>query len=258
MESNIKASFIPDKLPSSEGRGRGSQSPKGGIGDIFILIAVVTLAVALALAAGVFLYASYLSSSIQSKGDQLTRAEQSFEPALVEELVRLDQRLAASNDVLSRHLAPSEVFNLLEELTLQSVSFSAMDYSVGEDDTITLKLHGKARTVNGVALQASVFGQHNAITNPIFSNLNLVGDGVEFDVTSTVNPAALRYTTVFQNYSTGVQESATVPSEEIPAATTTATTNTEPAATTEQQVPTGQGDAGANPETTSGAGTIIQ
>lgn len=206
MESNIKASFIPDKMPAQSAVSSGSQLPKGGAGDIFVLLAVVVLAAALALAAGVFLYDRFLDANVQKKSTQLERARQAFDPVLIQELVRLDSRLQASDDVLARHLAPSELFNLLEELTLQSVSYTFMDYSVGEDDTIKVKIKGKARSVNAVALQASVFGQHNAIINPIFSDLDLVKDGVTFEVSATVNPSALQYSTVFSQYSGGIEE----------------------------------------------------
>ena len=208
MESNIKASFIPDKMPARQPGGAAPQSTEssgGGLGDILILIAVVGLAASLALAAGVFLYDRFLDASVQKKTEQLSRAQQAFEPALIQELVRLDSRLQAADDVLANHLAPSELFNLLEELTLQSVAYRSMDYSVHEDGSVEIKLSGKARSVNGVALQASVFGQHNAVINPIFSDLDFVSDGVTFQVSTGVNVAALRYTTVFSQYSSGIQ-----------------------------------------------------
>ncbi|PCI89939.1 hypothetical protein COB18_02340 [Candidatus Kaiserbacteria bacterium] len=213
MESNIKASFIPDQMPAT-GRQVKPSAGGGSAGDIFILIAVVILAVALALAAGVFLYDRFLDSNIQGKTVQLERAQQAFEPKLVEELVRLDARLQSAGDVLARHLAPSELFNLLEELTLQSVSYQSLDYSINEDESITIRLQGKASSVNGVALQASVFGQHNAISNPIFTGLDIVSDGVTFEVTALVNPAAIRYTTIFSQYSSGIETSAIQPDEE--------------------------------------------
>ena len=203
MEPSIKASFIPDKMPASQPRGAPA-TPGGGAGDIFILIAIVALAAALALAAGVFLYDRFLEANVQKKSAQLERARQAFEPVLIQELVRLDARLQAADDILARHLAPSELFNILEELTLQSIEFESLDYTVEDDDSIQLKLKGKARSVNGVALQSSVFGQHNAVENPIFSDLDLVSDGVTFRVSATINPSALRYTTVFSQYSSGV------------------------------------------------------
>lgn len=193
-------------MPASQPKGAPPPSGGGGAGDIFILIAIVALAAALALAAGVFLYDRFLDANVQKKSEQLERARQAFEPVLIQELIRLDSRLQAADDVLARHLAPSELFNLLEELTLQSVEYDSMDYKVGDDDTIEVRMKGKARSVNGVALQASVFGQHNAVTNPIFSDLDLVSDGVTFEVTATVNPSALRYTTVFTQYSEGVSD----------------------------------------------------
>lgn len=202
MESNIKASFIPDRVPTSSTDNRAPRASDGGIGDILILVAIVVLAAALALAAGVFLYDRFLETNVEKKSSQLARAEQSFEPALIEELVRLDSRLQAANQVLTRHVAPSELFNLIESLTLQSIAYSSLDYSVLEDGGIQIRLRGKAHSVNGVALQASVFGQHNAIVNPIFSNIDIVNDGVSFEVSAQVNPTALRYTTVSSRYST--------------------------------------------------------
>jgi len=192
-------------MPTS---GQGNKMPKasgaGSAGDIFILIAIVALAAALALAAGVFLYDKFLVANVQKKSEQLERARQAFDPSLIQELVKLDARLQAANDVLAKHLAPSELFNLLEELTLQSVSYDSLNYSVSDEGIAQMKLRGKARSVNGVALQASVFGESNAISNPIFSALDLVSDGVEFEVSADINPAALRYTTIFSEYSTGV------------------------------------------------------
>jgi len=210
MESNIKASFIPDKMPNTRrGDGRSAVSSGGGAGDIFILIAIVTLAAVLALAAGVFLYDKFLTASVDKKNSQLQRAQKSFDQATIKELLRIDSRLQASDAVLANHLAPSELFNILEELTLKSIEYSSLEYSVGENGTIALKLSGKARSVNGVALQASIFGQHNAIINPIFSNLDLVKDGVTFDVSATINPTALRYITTLSENSDNANYTAT-------------------------------------------------
>jgi hypothetical protein len=212
MDSGIKASFIPDKMPSHQ-QGGGSRISGGGAGDVFVLIATVALAASLALAAGVFLYDKFLESSVAKKGEQLERARAAFEPALIEELLRLDTRLSAADDVLNLHLAPSELFNLLEELTLQSVAFETFNYQMTEDGQITIQLKGKARSVNGVALQASVFGQHNAIVNPIFSDLDIVEDGVTFSVAASINPSALRYTSVAGQYVDSSFNALPLPSE---------------------------------------------
>lgn len=178
-------------MPSGARASRASQN--GGLIDLFFLIAVIGFVAALSLSAGVFLYHQFLSSNASSKQEQIKQARSAFEPALISELLRLDARLTAANAILAKHLAPSELLRLIGELTLQSISYDSLEYSVQDDGMITLVMHGIAQNVNGVALQADVFGKHNAIVSPIFSNLKFVNGGVSFTVTAEVNPSALRY-----------------------------------------------------------------
>lgn len=190
MDPRTKGTLIPDKMPSGL---RASRAQEGGVVDLFFLVAIIAFVAALSLAAGVFLYHQFLSSSASAKQEQIKQARTAFEPALISELLRLDSRLIAANSILSKHIAPSELFRLLGELTLQSVSYESLEYEVLEDGTINLSMEGTAQSVNGVALQADVFGKHNAVVNPIFSDLNFIQNGVSFSVTAEVDPAALRY-----------------------------------------------------------------
>lgn len=196
MESKITSSFIPDKMPGAPAEPSRASRSAGAGADIFVVIAIVIFAASLALSAGVFLYDKYLTASATAKSEQLQRERKLLEPATVRELMRLDNRLNASASILSSHIAPSALFKILEDLTLQSVYFKNMEYSLGKDGGIVVKMKGKARTVNGVALQADIFGKNRAIINPIFSNLNLADDGVEFDVTATIDFAALQYASI--------------------------------------------------------------
>lgn len=197
MDSKIKASFIPDK-GLSERSGGARTSSGGGLGDILMLLAVVVLAAVLALAAGVYLYDRFLETSVTKKSEQLTRAREAFDPILIKDLIRLDARLSAASDILARHLAPSEVFTLLQSLTLQSVSYKSMAYTIGDDGVIRINMLGTAQSVNGVALQSSLFGEHNAIISPIFSELNIANTGVTFSVAAILDPLALQYALVAQ------------------------------------------------------------
>ncbi len=194
MESKITSSFIPDQMPGSAPKGSSvSRAANGGV-DILVVIAIVIFAATVALSAGVFLYDKYLTANSAAKSEQLQRERKLLEPATVRVLMRLDKRLSAASAVLSAHTAPTSLYTLLEDLTLESVYFKNLDYSSSKDGNITIKMQGKAQSVNGVALQADVFGKNRAIINPIFSNLNLVVDGVEFEVTTEVDRKALKYT----------------------------------------------------------------
>src|SRR3989344_2673792 len=195
MESNIKSSFIPrDTIRDARvGRRRSSSTS-----DLVVLFSIVLLVASVALGVSVFLYVKFLESSLSSKQEQLGRAQASFEPALIAELNRLDDRMRTAEDLLAVHLAPSILMKTLEELTLETIAFSTMQYSAQEKAGIALEFSGVARSVNSIALQSELFGKHGAIVSPIFSNINRGPDGVSFDLTANVNPTNLRSQTLVQ------------------------------------------------------------
>ena len=62
-----------------------------------------------------------------------------------------------------------------------------------------MSLKGIAHSVNAIALQAELFGKNTGIVSPIFSNINRTGEGVLFEVSSRINPTAIRYVNVSRN-----------------------------------------------------------
>lgn len=198
MEPNIKSSFIPrDTVTQSRGTARYGSSTGGA--DLLVLFAIVLLVASIALGVGVFLYVKFLDSSLASKAEQLARAQASFEPQLIQELNRLDDRMKAGEEILELHYAPSALFHILEQLTLTTVAFSSMKYEVVEENKIEIEMNGVARSVNSIALQADLFGKHGAIVSPIFSNINRERDGVKFTLAAHANPSALRYATLIRD-----------------------------------------------------------
>lgn len=191
MESNITSSFIPrdtGSAPVSYGVQTGS-----GPTDLLFLGSVILLVTSAAMGIAVFLYAQFLSTSITNKTTQLKRAQEAFEPALVQELTRLDTRMNAAHAILLTHVAPSALFNLLEQATLQNVTFKSFSFDAADVSGMVFTMKGLARSVNSVALQADIFGKNSAVENPVFSNINRVEEGVSFDVTAHINPAAVNY-----------------------------------------------------------------
>lgn len=212
MESNIKSSFIP-QAPLAPVRGAAPRSSGGGF-DIFVLFAVVIFVASATLAVGVFLYAQYLDTSASSKLEQLERAKQAFEPSLINELTRLDSRMQSANSILEAHIAPTALFHLLEQLTLQTVAFSSFDFS-GSSDGLTLVMKGVAQSVNSIALQADLLSKSGVISNPIFSNIARQASGVNFDFTADVNASALNYASQ-ANSSGGGGEAVQMPESSSP------------------------------------------
>lgn len=193
MESNIRSSFIPQSPVIAPTPGARSS---GGNFDMFMLLALVLFIASVTLAGGVFFYVQYLTASSASKLQQLERAKAAFEPALIAELTRLDDRMRAADEVLSVHIAPSALFGVLEQLTLQTVAFSSLDFAAQNSTDMTLTMQGIAQSVNSIALEADLLSKSGVITNPIFSNMNRTVGGVRFDFTSGVSGEGLRYRSV--------------------------------------------------------------
>lgn len=191
MESNIKSSFIPKSAPQI-----GTSIPRAlgtnGFTDLVMLISTVLFVASIALAIAVFLYVSFLQTSLASKENQLKRAQDAFEPTLIAELTRLDDRMKAGEDLLEKHTATSIIFAVLEQLTLETISFRNFAFDATAEEP-TIKMAGIARSVNSIALQADVFGKHTAVVSPIFSNIGRETGGVRFDFNAKINPSAIRY-----------------------------------------------------------------
>lgn len=191
MESGIQSSFIPQDA------GKATASPKmqrgGGLADLLFLGAIVLFVVSLALAGAVFLYNQYLKTSEAAKIEQLQRAREAFEPALIQQLTRLDDRMRAADSVLSAHIAPTAFFLALQQATLSTISFVSLELDATDPKKVTIKMPGVARSVNSIALQADLMSKNGVFTSPIFSNISRQADGVHFDLTASVNPAVVNY-----------------------------------------------------------------
>ena len=199
-----------------------NRAHRGGLADLFILISIVFLVASVALAVGVFLYQQYLQSSSASKVDQLERAKAAFEPSLILELTRVDDRMRAAGEILGGHTAPSAIFRMLEAMTITTVAFRSFDFAATESGNISVKMDGVADSVNSIALQADLFSKGGMITNPIFSNINRETDGVHFNLSALVDPAAINYAQIVsgispsQNAGGGVVAPAVLPENVSP------------------------------------------
>ena len=191
-ETSIQSSFIPHDTAVSAKPVRSG----GGLKDLLMLCAIVLFIASVALAVAVFLYLQFLQTQSASKVSQLQRAEAAFEPSLIQQLTRLDDRMHAADSILGTHIAPVAFFNALDQATLQTVSFQTLDLEVTDAHHINVKMQGVAQSVNSIALQSDLFSQNGVITSPIFSNIARQPDGVHFDLSAIVNPTAVNYTTV--------------------------------------------------------------
>ncbi len=189
MAQEFQTSFIPKKTFET---GPATKT-RVGAGGIFSIIAACLFVLSLLISGGVFLYERFLATSIERKKETLEQAKKAFEPELIRELSRLDSRLSLAEDLLDEHIAPSGLFDLLEDVTLETVRFTTLGYGI-EESGVRVTLQGEARSFASVALQSDEFAKNRSIRDPIFSGLTLDERGaVEFTVNALIDPALLSY-----------------------------------------------------------------
>lgn len=191
METGIQSSFIPHDA----GDIKITPPRIGGAGfaELILLVCIVLVVASGALAGAVFIYKQYLQTATNSKKEQLQRAKEAFDPSLIQQLTRLDDRMHAGSKVLAQHVAPSVFLEALSQATLTTIAFTSMTIDDNDLQHINVKFSGVAQSVNSIALQAQVFGKNSVIANPIFSNIGRQPDGVHFNLTVAVNPKSIGY-----------------------------------------------------------------
>lgn len=191
-----------------------------GLLDLFTLVSIVLFITSGALGAGVFLYNQFLQTSSASKMDQLERASAAFEPALIHELTRLDDRMRVASEVLGGHIAPSAFFRMLEEVTVSSIVFRSFNFEGSDPQHMNIRMDGVAQSMNAIAYQADLFSKVGLVTSPIFSNIDRRSDGVHFNFTALLNPSSLNYASLIRSggvESTSIETATSSAPEQMPA-----------------------------------------
>ncbi len=198
MEQNFQTSFIPKKPIVVE-----RAKPKAPVGFFTVIAIFIFLSMVLVLG-GLYFYKQLLVKSIVTMENNLNLAKNRFEPAKINQLQSLDRRLKASNEVLSKHIAVSPIFQILQDITLKTVRYTNFSYTVGADNTsrVSVKLGGLAVGYRSVALQADLYAKNKVLIDPVFSNLALDDKGnVLFDLDFYVDPSVVNFKQALQRES---------------------------------------------------------
>jgi len=217
MDPQVQASFIPKKSLDI-----AASRSEGHFGLLF-LIAMLVFVASIVAAGGSFLYTQYLNSTIASKSKSLTLAEGAYDPGVIQDLLRLDNRLNQSKTLLANHVAVSQVFSFLSTQTLEQVSFSNFSYTLSSDGTAQINMQGTADSFATVALQSDQFGGNKMLKNVVFSDITVNQDGsVGFSVTADVSASLISYTNSLGSSATVTNTTPTNPNPLTPgtAATT--------------------------------------
>lgn len=210
METKFQTSFIPKKpLPStggvSMGLGGAISSPKRPPhrpNSLFLSFATLLFIVSLAAAGGMYGWKSVMLSQQASLQKQLADREKQFNPDLIEELKRVNIKIDLARQLMTNHLALSNIFDIIGRFTVNRVRFTSLDLTTPTQQSgdIKLTMRGYGSGFSAVAYQSDVLGQleqyglRKIVKNPIISGPALGDSGlVSFDFSASIDPASLNY-----------------------------------------------------------------
>jgi len=190
MEPKFTTSFIPKKQVAAAASASGSGP---AISFSTLLSSVIIIAVLL-FSVGLFLFRLTVESTIEQQYETLKRVGESFDQNFIGQATKLNNRIGASQKILDNHLAPSAIFKLLEEFSLQTVSFNSLEFSDNVDGKILIKGSGEGDSFASVVLQSDEFGKTGFMRDVLFSDLqpNVAGN-VNFTFESTLDLDLILY-----------------------------------------------------------------
>ncbi len=193
MDTRLRTSFIPKKNLILKGEAGGRISF-----NLFLSLGTIIFSLMIALAAGEYLYKIVIQKKIANEGVALEKARKSFEPSLIADVKRLDNRITSAKTVLENHIVVLPVFDMLEGLTLKTVRFTKFEYKNPKGVAPAIQLDGEAKSYASVALLSDSFAGDERIKNPVFSNLNLSDTGgVKFSFVASLDTTMVSFKKYF-------------------------------------------------------------
>lgn len=175
--------------------------------SILSIVAILAFTISVALSIAVFIYQKSLVRKINTMNAELVAARASFEPGFIDELIKLDRRIKAAQEVLSKHAAVSSVFGLFENETIGGIRFVGMNYAVDAKGQIGVDMKGEAINFLAIASQSDIINADKKIISPVFSGLNLDDKGIaKFDLKAFLDGDAFLYQHVVENEATTTPE----------------------------------------------------
>lgn len=220
METQFQTSFIPKKpLPSVGTAGVSIGVPTrlkpSRAGSWLLNIGILLFVVSLGAGGAVYAWKTVLSRNQESYKQQLADRQKQFNPALIQQLKQANTKIDSAKQILSSHIALSNIFDIISRLTIEKVRFLSMDAttpSIGgaqgangqqagaNSSDVQFTLTGYGANLSAVAFQAEVLGElekyglQSIVKNPVVSEPAIDENGlVSFSFTAEIDPANLIY-----------------------------------------------------------------
>ncbi len=203
METRFQTSFIPKKpFTPVAGGVNAPPVPRGHTTSLFLTLGGLLFIISLAAAGGMYFWKSYLLTTQAELKTELAEREKQFNPDLIEELKRQNIKIDIAKNLITNHLAASQIFDIIGRFTIESVRFLSLDLAAGSSpsDGIKITMKGIGTSLPVVAFQSDVlsqlerYGLRKVVKNPVLSDPTTDPDqAVAFGFSATIEPASLTY-----------------------------------------------------------------
>lgn len=190
MDPKFQTSFIPKGPVVSDSK--NIEPPIHSV-NIFSSVATTIFVLTILLVGGIFGYKIMLNNQIKNADNEIIKAKQSFEIDSVKNIIDVSSKISSTQGLLNRHIAVSELFNLLQNIIFKKVSLSNFKYENTENG-IVINMNIEAQGYNALAGQFDEISKNNLITNPKLSDFELQDNGnIKAKFTAMINPDMVSY-----------------------------------------------------------------
>ncbi len=176
MEQKFDTSFIPKQSLQTDITGgqksyvrRRSVMGPGYFLTLFIFIVTCLIA------GGLFFYTRIVVNDITFNNDRLTTLNSEFDANLIETFIRRDARMRHARALLEGHIATSNMFRVIEAITLQNVAYETLHYRVVDQaGNSEVSFTGITRgRFEPIALQMDQFRDSQYFNSPTVTSVEL-------------------------------------------------------------------------------------
>ncbi len=208
MEPKFNTSFIPKKSLKADVvggyAGENSYVKRRTVrGPGFFLVLLIFIATVSA-SIGMFVLIKSVESNIQTKTKTLNSQKDLFNKDDIDMLVETQTHLNSAEKILENHVAVTQLFDLLEDITLKNVQYTELEYEDKEGKNI-VTITGVANGFREVALQTSEYRTksklNNGLRNPILKEIerNHEDKSVNFTVEVLVDKILVSFSDAIKN-----------------------------------------------------------
>jgi len=168
MADKFQTTFIPkgNNAPSQK-----TISSKKKVASIVTLVTFLVFALSAAMSGYVLINQRITQANIESITLELTKVRESVDDGTIQQIADISDRIRLASDLLDNHLAPSEIFVLLETYTLPTIGFQQFSYDYAEGSFVRISGQGVAAGYGSVVRQSDTYTAADNFSDVVFSNL---------------------------------------------------------------------------------------